>query len=409
MKTLILSTVFALLLAIGNQNFAISAEIWERTGTFDGELSGGVISMGLANNGHVFACANTGAPTYRSIDNGTTWVKSSLPSNNYLNAFATSDSIMLGASQKGMYRSTNHGATWKLSNTGLTSLNVRSVQFSSNGVVFAGTHGGGVFRSIDSGITWQAVNSGLSILKISAIALLDSVTLLAATDGEGMFFSSDGGSSWSVISAEVRLNSVRSFAVNSSGVVFAGTDQFGIFRSTTRGVSWDYLPTDITSSVNAIICKANEIYVATGLNGVFYSNDNGDSWREENTGISGNVGYCFTMNALGQVLVGSNGSAVYRRTTINTVDELSSRSHLTLDRISYTNQILTVLYSTDNSTLATFTFHSLLGEIMHSSTTEMIESGTHQYRFDIGSLPRGTYLCRVVTRKNTSSQLFQIP
>jgi len=395
---------FALLCIIGN---AHSAETWERTGTFDGELSGGVISLGKASNGHLFACANTGAPTYRSIDNGATWVRSSLPSNNYLNAFAAKDSIILGASQKGMYRSVNHGGAWKLSNSGLTSLNVRSVQFAINGAVFAGTHDGGVFRSLDSGLTWQAVNTGLAILKISALAVLDSTSLLAATDGEGVFLSTNSGSSWTLITSDVRLNSVRSLAVTSGGTILAGTDQYGIFRNATRGDAWDYLSTDITSSVNALLCKGNEIYAATGLNGVYYSKNNGDTWTLENTGIAGNVSYCFTVNALGQVLVGANGGAVYRRVAVNSVSNDANAVQQSIDRILYTNSELRLTCTLPIASRVTFAIYSILGEKIAGFETLMSEPGTRDIRIE-GKYTNGSYICQMEAAGRLTTQLFQI-
>lgn len=396
---------FALLCFGGN---AHSAEIWERTGSFDGELTGTITSLGLAGNGHVFACIFNGAPTYRSIDHGVTWQKSSLPKDNYLNAFAAKDSIILGASLKGIYRSTNNGATWKLSNTGLTSLNVRAVQFAPRGTaVFAGTHDGGVFRSLDSGLTWQAVNSGLAILRISALAILDSTSLLAATDGEGVFLSTNSGDSWQLITSDVRLNSVRSLAVTSDGTIFAGTDRYGIFRNATRGDTWNYLTTDITSSVNALLCKDNEIYAATGFNGVYYSKNNGDTWSLENTGIAGNVAYCFTVNALGQVLVGANGGAVYRRVTVNGVSENADAAGQSIDRISSGNNELRITFTVPLMSRVAFSVYSILGEKIASFDALPNDKGTHEFR-TAGNWPRGTYLCRMETPRHSTTQVFQI-
>lgn len=408
MNILLRSSWTAFFVILCSFMYAHSAEIWERTGSFDGELSGGVIALGKASNGHVFACANTGAPTYRSIDNGVTWQKSTIPSNNYLNAFATNDSIILGASLKGIYRSTNHGATWKLSNSGLSSVNVRSVQFTPRGTaVFAGTHDGGVFRSLDSGLTWQAVNTGLAILRISALAVLDSTSLLAATDGEGVFLSTNSGDSWQLITSDVRLNSVRSLAVHSDGTIFAGTDRYGIFRNATRGDAWNYLPTDITSSVNALLSKDNEIYAATGLNGVYYSKDNGTTWSLENTGIAGNVTYCFTVNALGQVLVGANGGAVYRRVTVNGVSENTDAAGHSINRISSGNNELRIMYTVPLVSRVTFSVYSILGEKMASFDALPNVNGTHEFRTSV-NWPRGTFLCRMETSRHSTLQVFHI-
>ncbi|MFN8359508.1 MAG: hypothetical protein U0264_06305 [Candidatus Kapaibacterium sp.] len=397
-----------LLVTAGSMMHMRAGEIWERTGTFDGEKSGAVISLGLASNGNVFACVNTGAPTYRSTDHGVTWKKSSLPSDTYINAFAVRDSTILAASLKGVYLSTNHGSTWKLSNTGLTTLIVKSLKFSTNGMLYAGTHGGGVFRSSDRGRTWQAANTGLSMLRITALILLDSTTLIAATDGEGIFVSTNGGDSWKSISADVRLNTVRSFAVNSAGVVFAGTDQYGIFRSATRGDTWDYLTSDIASSVNALLCTGSDVYAATGFDGVFRSSNNGDTWTQENTGIEGNAAYSLETNALGQVLVGTNGGAVYRRVTVNGVDEdAAAAARASIERVSCSNNELRVTFTAPLAERVTLAVYSLLGQRIAAFDVQAANLGRQEYTA-VGQWPRGMYLCRLESSRYLCTELFHI-
>lgn len=401
------TSLIVFLVAVCSRVGMDAAEIWERTGTFDGEKIGAVISLGQAGNGNLFACVNTGAPTYTSTDHGATWKKSTLPSNNYVNAFATRDSIILAATIKGIYLSTNHGTTWKLSNTGLTSLIVKSLQFSSNGTLYAGTHDGGIFRSADLGRTWAPVNTGLSTLRITALMPIDSTTVITATDGEGLFISTNSGDIWKPITADVRLNSVRSFAVNSAGAVFAGTDQYGVFRSSTRGDTWDYTTSDITSAVNALVCNDQDIYAATGFNGVYHSTDNGTTWVSENTGIEGNASYSFGINALGQVLVGANGGAVYRRVTVNGVSENTDAAGQSIDRISSGNNELRITFTLSLMSNVAFSLYSILGEKIATFDASTNVNGTHEFRTSV-NWPRGIYLCRMETSRHSTFQVFHI-
>lgn len=72
--------------------------------------------------------------------------------------------------ESGIYRSTNHGASWSIANGTLTanwSTYVNKI-YNFNGVLFVVFSGmssnsnGGVFRTVDNGTTWLSAYNGLS-------------------------------------------------------------------------------------------------------------------------------------------------------------------------------------------------------------------------------------------------------
>ncbi len=71
--------------------------------------------------------------------------------------------IYLGG-REGIHRSEDGGATWGTLNTGLATLNIRSlVQSPTDPAVFyAGTNGSGLYRSRNRGETWESVPTTLS-------------------------------------------------------------------------------------------------------------------------------------------------------------------------------------------------------------------------------------------------------
>jgi photosystem II stability/assembly factor-like uncharacterized protein len=70
--------------------------------------------------------------------------------------------IYLGG-REGVHRSEDGGETWGTLNTGLATLNIRSlVQSPTDPAVFyAGTNGSGLYRSKNRGETWESVPTAL--------------------------------------------------------------------------------------------------------------------------------------------------------------------------------------------------------------------------------------------------------
>ena len=70
--------------------------------------------------------------------------------------------IYLGG-REGVHRSEDGGETWGTLNTGLATLNIRSLVQSPTDpdVFYAGTNGSGLYRSKNRGETWESVPTAL--------------------------------------------------------------------------------------------------------------------------------------------------------------------------------------------------------------------------------------------------------
>src|SRR5262249_40418283 len=78
----------------------------------------------------------------------------------------TPTTLYAGLWARGLFKSTNGGATWNLINTGLTStfptVNTVAIDPASPNTIYAGTSYDGIFKSTNAGANWIAINNGLN-------------------------------------------------------------------------------------------------------------------------------------------------------------------------------------------------------------------------------------------------------
>jgi photosystem II stability/assembly factor-like uncharacterized protein len=96
---------------------------------------------------------------------------------------------------RGLFKSTDSGASWSAIGNGLASLldtgsNMTAIVIdpANSNILYAGTAGGGVFKSSDGGANWSGFNDGLANLDVRVLAVAPGSrhTLYAGTAG-GVF------------------------------------------------------------------------------------------------------------------------------------------------------------------------------------------------------------------------------
>jgi photosystem II stability/assembly factor-like uncharacterized protein len=319
--------------------------------------------LAVANNGSdLFASCitdpNPDSDDYygmmKSTDQGATWVRSGsgIP-NEPISAFAVSNSIML-AGGYGVYLSTDHGVTWR--QIFYPGYQINSLVF-LNSLIFAGT-GGGVFLSDDMGVTWQSVNNGLDYSDILTMTVKDN-NLFAGTS-EGVFRSSDNGSTWIKVSNGLEGYYITALASNNDYLFASGTaNNVAIFRSPDNGDNW--IKTDLGvdfslfSSVLSLVVSNEKIIAGTSYNisEVLYSGNNGLTWSVVSTGLP--YGYDITSlvildSAVYAGLNGTNynvlGSGVWTRPLSEFIPFELPVDTVLLQATANDSQILTIISST---------------------------------------------------------------
>jgi photosystem II stability/assembly factor-like uncharacterized protein len=274
------------------------------------------------NNSATIYTSSANAGVFRSV-NGNPWEFGvGGTSNQSLNAvtFApgSSSHILLGANSIGVVQSTDSGASFDITSTGMTQVNIRGVASNPNdqdelAVAFEGLNNGGVYRSLDGGQTWNLEN--VPATRFSNVGFAPNGTLYAISSGpssvapEGLYRRNTDGT-WTGIGPdqgtlfESDMLMVKFSEIDPGLILLTGSD-FGvagseptIWRTPDAGVQWfkvyegltlpnnDVTDLQIVGGTSEQTMLASYTELSTGAGGgVLRSIDTGQTWQPSNTGL----------------------------------------------------------------------------------------------------------------------------
>jgi photosystem II stability/assembly factor-like uncharacterized protein len=213
------------------------------------------------------------------------------------------------ATNNGVFKSTNGGASWTVANSGLAG-NVFSLAIdpSNPSTLYAGTDGSHVFKSTNGGQSWIAASSGLEDTIVLSLAIdpANPNTLYAGTatsaffPGSGVFKSIDAAQTWTASNSGLPVAIIDVLRIDPSNpaTLYAGTNFAGVFKSTNGGQSWTAANSGMTNALIEDLAvdpvNPTTLYAAIGgcsfncslTAGVFKSTNGGMSWAGVNSGIT---------------------------------------------------------------------------------------------------------------------------
>ena len=241
----------------------------------------------------------------KSTDGGATWQRSGTglqerPVTRMSADPSSASTLYAVAPFIGHYKTTDGGATWNQLNTGLkTTSNPFSSAFaiapSNTSILYAGNEGSSakVARSADGGATWtKPANAGLPGTSITGLGVdpANPNVVYAGTTFE-VFKSTDGGANWTTASAGINFVGVTSFLFDpaNTSVVYALAGGNPLYKSTNGGASWTQVTTGISPTIiNAVVMdpsNSSTLYAATST-GVYKSTNAAGNWTQVNTGLT---------------------------------------------------------------------------------------------------------------------------
>ncbi|MDW8214276.1 MAG: hypothetical protein RMJ55_12020 [Roseiflexaceae bacterium] len=246
--------------------------------------------------------AGTGDGVYKSEDGGVTWriagsglsprslvVDPATPTTLYAGEYSRlySREGELRDEWRGVLKSEDGGATWRVMNNGLgerPEVDALALDPMNSQIVYAGTRRG-IYRSDDGGANWRLIEP-TGLVSTLVIDPMSPTTLYAGGSWRGVLKSEDGGATWRQISDDLDRASVRALLIDPANprVIFAGTDA-GVYQSEDGGETWravnDGLPEAADNGLPEGVGQDERRVTALFIDpsGVMYANVSDDIYR----------------------------------------------------------------------------------------------------------------------------------
>ena len=166
------------------------------------------------------------------------------PDNIYM---GTGDRDAGDAAGLGVFKSTDGGLSWQISNSGMGSTTVgRMIQHPTNSDILFAATSSGIFKTEDAGVNWSIVKSGGTK---DIVFKPNNPAVMYAGGGGNFYKSTDDGQNWSQISNGLPSGSRSVIAVTPADpeVVYClltnGDSYKGIYRSSNSGESFTVMST----------------------------------------------------------------------------------------------------------------------------------------------------------------------
>jgi hypothetical protein len=367
----------------------------------------------------IFTTAHNGV--FRSTDLGSSW-QSVLPNVQPSDFASTGTHIFSFEGGKGLYRSSDDGITWEIVPTplddqwqdGTSIATLGSTLFLVHGKTF-GEHGtsrwvdGGVLRSTDNGASWKYSNSGLPSTIESYVPTQQIVnhngTLYLATV-EGFFRSTTGGSSWIPTNQGLEFQN----GVKVGALIKGGNSVYCQYYGNMYMLVSDFWvklpqPDSITYFFGSYGGYA--VGVGDSLYAVAYSYDsfaasfiyktllfNGTSWSDISSSLPEAVILNNFTRTSGIMLAGSMGHSVWRSGIPNAVTPNEGTSLVSL----YPNPADDVLYIDATFNNANITITDLLGK-----TVLELDGISGKNTINVSSLSSGVYNIQIHADDKTTT------
>lgn len=300
----------------------------------------------------------------------------------------------------GVYTSLN-GFTW--ARTSLGDKEVYSIVANSN-IVYAGTWGKGVFKSTNYGATWDS--SGLTGMRVTALAITGNY-IFAGTNSsstpKGIYISTNGGANWTQSSLNNKV--ITSFAIQGTNIYASTYNQnpSGVYISTNFGATWTITALN-NKLVNNVYSYDNKLFAGVYNGGVYYSSNNGATWKTKNEGFppaSLPSVYCFAV-ANGYIFEGNYGWSVWRRSYSETIDikqlsnEVPDGYILEQNYPNPFNPTTSINFSLPKESILSLIIYDASGkEIQRLLNNEKTKAGVYEIKFNGNNLTSGLYFYRL--------------
>ena len=266
--------------------------------TFSNELQGEKIaSLEITDDGKIIALASYGGVHVRDSSG---WKQYPLPlksTNISIKAspdFSSSGLVFIASYEYGIFKSTDSGRIFSISNTGITNLDIADIAFSKNYTanrrVYVTSQSGGLYISNDGGNSFISFGNLPRDILLRCVEELSNGTITVGSAGEGIFVSKNGGDSFERLS--ILNNNVISFIKElDNKTILIGTKDTGIYSSDLNFENFKRITSGFKAwdiNFTAVSFVKNVVLAGTNGGDLFISSDFGTNFTEiSNNAFSG--------------------------------------------------------------------------------------------------------------------------
>ncbi|MCG8460112.1 MAG: hypothetical protein MI919_27835 [Holophagales bacterium] len=273
---------------------SLRASEWVSNGPFGGAT--GTVVVSPSDPARLYTTGARGL--YRSTDGGATWHLLDGFGERLVAAlvveFGDPPSMFVATASDGIFESSDGGVSWTPASTGLGLwFSARDMVADPSGsrVLYVGGetyHSAPLYRSLDRGATWVPAGNGLAErVDYLATTAAEPRLVLAGALTKSVFETTDGGASWTPLERVPGGSSMTDLVIDptDSSVIFASAYD-GVFRSLDRGANWKRVAEMRAVHALAILPDSPSTVFAATASGVFRSADGGASWQPFDDGLT---------------------------------------------------------------------------------------------------------------------------
>ena len=374
----------------------------------------------LVKDGIIFA-GTSGMYLFVSTDTGKTWVERGPESGLTIDlgivwglAVTPSGKLLL-AGFSGMYSSTDNGVSWKEIPM-FHGHYVYNFLVSRSGKIFS-TSSYGICVSLDDGNTWHQVGDTLARSAL-CLAQTPSGTILAGdlrpfemNSSSGIIRSTDDGNTWTLSNKGLtgtskNIESIAAYPSGFSQEVFLATYMDGAYYSNDDGLSWSRIteiPQEAFRGGAAAVFPPLGVFIGFSdpLYDPLYRRVSSISWQVI-PGLKGYMVLSLAQFSSNQILVGTH-DGVFLLTWENPLKVedkgIPTAYQLFQNYPNPFNPTTTIEFSLPERSFVKLIVFNALGQEIETLVSEEKQAGIHRIQFNGSNLPTGVYFYRLETPK----------
>jgi photosystem II stability/assembly factor-like uncharacterized protein len=396
---------------------------WEKISYNISQGSCGSLALNCRSPDSIYVISGNGV--YFSDDGTQTWGFSSIdPPISYGSVTAIildpeePDNIYAGygaswaGDRGGTARSTDGGSSWSYSYSGLPfevipyAIGISRIENSPTWLFMATNRG--VYQSDNLGDNWILVQGGLPgqfYCPVLVICPADNNTVIAATYNRTLFKTTDRGISWNEISLHMNANATEIVWDPINPEILYATFNLGdsLYKSTNGGF--------LVSGVAVNPLNTDNIFVFSHGQGVFISNDAGNSWDNFSNGLDPGFGYAYIqIDPIDtcRLFMSTSTYSVWSYTRTATgivVDQSALPRDVTLRNYPNPfNSATTIEFALPEAGEVSLVVYDILGREVARPVSGYREAGWHSVTVDMDAAGSGVYFYRLTTDRTNISR-----